>query len=277
MKKVIIGIIGGTGNMGRWFQQFFSGKGHEVLISGRKTRLKHKDLAHKSDIVILSLPLDAAKQIAAEIGPLLKADQLLMDFCSLKEDILAGMLKATHAQVCGTHPLFGPLSASIQNQNIVICKGRGTRWMNWLEREWKSNGAVVTRMDSVSHDKHMAVVQGLNHLLTIGMGRTLQKMDMSPAEAFVYSTPVFRIKFDLIGRLFAQDLGLYQNLISQNRHVPAAIEAFLSAMEESRDHLVSGSTDHGRIYMEKIREFLGTACRKGLDDSNTMIKALYSG
>jgi prephenate dehydrogenase len=277
MKKVIIGIIGGTGKMGGWFQRFFSGNGQEVLISGRKTRLNYKDLAQKSDIVILSLPLDAAKQTAVEIGPLLKADQLLMDFCSLKEDILACMLRATPAQVCGTHPLFGPMSTSILNQNIVICKGRGTRWMNWLESQWESNEAVVTHMDSVSHDKHMAVVQGLNHLLTIGLGRTLQKMDMSPGEAFFYSTPVFRIKLDLIGRLFAQDLGLYQNLITQNRHVPAAIEAFVSAMKESRDHLVAGSTDQGRIYMEKIREFLGTACQKGLDDTNAMIKALYSG
>jgi prephenate dehydrogenase len=276
MKKVTIGIIGGTGNMGRWFQRFFSDNGHTVLISGRKTEVKYENLAAKSDVIILSVPLQAAKQIAAEIGPLLKKEQLLMDFCSQKEEILECMLHNTTAQVCGTHPLFGPLTDSIRNQNVIICQGRGTRWRRWFEDELTSKGAVVTHMDPVTHDKHMAVVQGLTHLLTICMGRTLQKMNIRPNEARVYSTPVFRIKLDVIGRLFAQDLSLYQNLISQNRYVSMAIKTFLSAMNECKDYLIAGSQDEGRMFMENINDFLGTFSEEGLNESNTLIKTIYS-
>ncbi|MCK5507136.1 MAG: prephenate dehydrogenase/arogenate dehydrogenase family protein, partial [Desulfobacterales bacterium] len=85
MNKINIGIIGGTGGMGRWFKRFFSEAGHNVLISGRKTELTYKDVVKKCDVVILSVPIDAAISIAGEIGPLMSQNQLLTDFCSLKE------------------------------------------------------------------------------------------------------------------------------------------------------------------------------------------------
>ena len=63
MKHVTIGIIGGTGGMGRWFEQFFMEKGHTVLIAGRTTELTYQELAVRSEVVILSTPLDAAVHI----------------------------------------------------------------------------------------------------------------------------------------------------------------------------------------------------------------------
>jgi len=277
MKKRIVGIIGGTGSMGRWFERFFSESGHRVLIAGRKTELAYTDLAQKSDVVILSVPLEAAKRIAGEIGPLLNKNKLLIDFCSLKEDILNHMMQSTSAQVFGTHPLFGPSVESIKGQNIIICPGRGTRFLNWFEAELSAKGGVVTRMDPVIHDKHMAVVQGLTHLLAVALGRTLQEMEMSPQAAMLYSTPVFRIKLDMMGRLFAQDHDIYKKLIGENRHVRPAVEIFLSAVEEGREHLLShenGKTD--TIFLEAIHEFLGTFPRDALHESNKLINALYS-
>lgn len=61
-KKPIIGIIGGTGRFGGWFKGFFEDKGITVLISGRKTELQAKELAEKSDIVIISVPISETKK-----------------------------------------------------------------------------------------------------------------------------------------------------------------------------------------------------------------------
>ncbi|CAD7777149.1 hypothetical protein BLFGPEAP_01615 [Candidatus Methanoperedenaceae archaeon GB50] len=58
MKKPnIIGIIGGTGRMGQWFEAFFEKRGYEVLISSRRTPLSNKELVQKSDVVIISVPI----------------------------------------------------------------------------------------------------------------------------------------------------------------------------------------------------------------------------
>ncbi|MDO9565658.1 MAG: prephenate dehydrogenase/arogenate dehydrogenase family protein [Candidatus Desulfaltia sp.] len=276
MSDITIGIIGGTGNMGRWFKDFFSEAGHSVLISGRKTSLSHLDIAKKSDVVILSVPIDVAIRLSEEIGPILSQDQVLMDLCSLKETVLESMLRFTQAQVVGTHPLFGPFTDSIKGQNIIICPGRGTGWLKWLENELREKGAVVTRMDPVTHDRNMAVVQGLTHFLTVCMGRTLQKMNMPPDEVMFYSTPVFRLKMNLIGRLFSQDPGLYVSLIGENRHVEDVLATFMSIIGEAKESLLSGRKGGATAYLDDIHSFLGDFCQDGLDESNKTLNTLYS-
>ncbi|MFH1976200.1 MAG: prephenate dehydrogenase/arogenate dehydrogenase family protein [Pseudomonadota bacterium] len=274
-KGISIGIIGGTGCMGQWFRDFFSDAGHTVHISGRKTELTPADIARECDIVILSLPLDVAIAVSEEIGPLLGDAQLLMDFCSLKEKILKSMTGSTSAEVIGTHPLFGPFTDSIKGQNIILCPGRGEQWLKWLENEYISKGAFVTVMDPSVHDRHMAIVQGLTHFLTICMGRTLQKMNMNDNTALSCSTPVFKINYDLIGRLFAQDLGLYQNIISKNIHFSDVLDLFLSVVDEGRDSLLSGQDEKGLLFLESVRDFFKDSCRESLKESNKFINALY--
>ncbi|MFH2043879.1 MAG: prephenate dehydrogenase/arogenate dehydrogenase family protein [Pseudomonadota bacterium] len=275
-KTLSIGIIGGTGGMGRWFEKFYSAAGHRVLISGRTTDITYTDVAKECDVVILSVPLDAAVSISKDIGPLLSDDQLFMDMCSLKEEIVKSMTENTKADVLGTHPLFGPFTDSIKGQNIILCPGRGERWLKWIGNEYASRGAILCVMGPLTHDRHMAVVQGLTHFTTICMARTLQKMDMNSDNVLSCSTPVFKINYNLIGRLFAQDLDLYKNLISKNKHFKEVLEVFISAMDESNDALLSGQDERAILFMETIREFFKDTCKDALKESNKIINTLYS-
>lgn len=274
MDEIIIGIIGGTGSMGRWFEAYFKKEGCRVLISGRKTELTNADLAARCNVVIISTPIDAAVTIAKEVGPLMKKEQLLMDFCSLKEDIVQSMLASTEAEVIGTHPMFGPFTDDIRGQNVILCPARCGRWKNWLENILRKRGAVVSCLDPVTHDKHMALAQGLTHFLSVCMGKTLQTMNIIPEEAMQYSTPIFRLNLDLIGRLFSQDLDLYAMLIGQNKYVAEALETFTAAMNESQKMLLSGKKTDSVSYMKDIREFLGDFCQKGLEESSHALQAI---
>ena len=278
MNRITIGIIGGSGNMGRWFKCFFEAAGHPVLIAGRKTAMSYAQLTRRSDVVMLSVPVSAVEAVCREIGPMLGPSQLLMDICSLKESVLKSMLAVPSAQVVGTHPLFGPATESLQDQNIVICSGRGTDRLKWLEEIFQAGGAVLTRMDPTEHDRHMAVVQGLTHFLTITLGRTLQKLNLQPQDALKVATPVFRTQLDLIGRLFAQDLELYQGLIRNNPHVESTLKTFMSAMNEGRRELINSDIETaGSDFMRDIHAFLKNFCEQGLAESNRFLNTLYSG
>jgi len=276
MNRVTIGIIGGKGKMGQWFSRFFTGAGHRVLIFDLNTKLTLKDIAEKSDVVILSVPLDMALHLSEEVGPMLNSKQMLMDFCSMKEDIVEAMSRFSHAEVVGTHPLFGPYPDTINGQNIIICPKRGSVWLSWIENEFKKEGAIVTHMNPRTHDRNMAVIQGLTHMLTVCLGRLLQKFDMNPKEAILYSTPVFRINIDLIGRLLSQDLNLYDDLIGGNKHVPEVLKEFRSILDEGKERLLSGNKGEGAAFMEEIRNLFGSFCQHGLDESNKIIEAIYS-
>lgn len=99
---------------------------------------------------------------------------------------------------------------------------------------------------------------------------------MAPSDAVLYSTPVFRLKIDLLARLFAQDLGLYANLIGNNTHVKNAVDTFLSAMDEAKECLLSGQNENAIFFMENIQDFLGDYCQDGLEESNKILTALYT-
>jgi len=273
--EVVIGIIGGTGAMGRWFERFFSSIGATVLIAGRKTDITYKDLSERCDIIIISVPLDVAEYVAREIGKDLRPDQLLTDFCSQKEDIVNTMMETTSAEVLGMHPLFGPFHDTLHEQNIVFCPGRGEKWSQWLEEQFANAGAVITHMDGQTHDKNMALFQGLTHFLSLCMGSMFEQLNLSPRDAMKCSTPVFRVHIYLIGRLLAQDHNLYEKLIGENKYVPGLIDTFSKVVDDTKGKLLSGKKGEGARFMKMLEDAYNDLCQESLDESNKMLEVLY--
>ena len=271
-----IGIIGGNGGMGQWFKNFFTGRfDYRVLLSDLDTRLGNEDLAKESDLVLLSTPVEAAVTIAEQIGPFLREDQLLMDLCSQKEVIVEKMVSSARCEIVGMHPMFGPFTESMKSQNIVLSPGRGREGIAWAERLFSQGGAKVTRMDASLHDRHMAVVQGLTHFLSVCFARTLEKMDLHPTRMFSTSTPIFRINSDIIGRLFAQDPELYASLIHDNRYVPDVLDTFYASMKESSSLLLEESTEKGSDYISKLGEFIGEYREDAMQRSNRFLNIIF--
>ncbi|MBW2650637.1 MAG: hypothetical protein JRC66_06445 [Deltaproteobacteria bacterium] len=56
MKNIQIGIIGGTGGIGRWFANFFKKEGYVVHVSGRRTGMSMDEMAERCQVVIVSVP-----------------------------------------------------------------------------------------------------------------------------------------------------------------------------------------------------------------------------
>jgi prephenate dehydrogenase len=276
MNDLKIGIIGGKGAMGRWFQTYFKQDGYPVFISDLDTRLSNAELAVRCDMVILSIPVQTAVSVADEIGPLMKKHQLLLDICSLKEKIVEAMLRSTEAEVIGAHPMFGPFTDDIHGQNVILCPARCHQWKHRLEKMFQTRGANICYMQPAVHDKHMAVAQGLTHFLNVCMGKTLQLLNIVPEEAMHYSTPIFRLNLDLIGRLFAQDLDLYATLIGDNPYVNEVLQIFMEAMYQSQEHMLGGGKEKKIEFMEEIQSFLGDFCQKGLKESSYALEALWT-
>uniref|UniRef100_A0A7C4VRI5 Prephenate dehydrogenase/arogenate dehydrogenase family protein n=1 Tax=Desulfatirhabdium butyrativorans TaxID=340467 RepID=A0A7C4VRI5_9BACT len=231
--KRTVGVIGGEGKMGSWLRRFFASAGCPTLSADRHTSISPHDLVERCDVLILSVPIKAAVHLAREIGPLLRPDQLLTDVCSLKRDIVSTMQGSTKAQVVGMHPLFGPATASIQGQNVILCPIRPSDGFAWLRQILEAQGAVVTVTDPETHDRTMAVVQALTHWMTITLAAVLNRqLDIDSIERF--ATPVFRLQLGLIGRLLHQDPELYDMLIAHNPEGDRMIETFLVEGEKLR-------------------------------------------
>jgi prephenate dehydrogenase len=230
-----IGIIGGTGGIGRWFATFFAGEGHSVHVAGRNTGMLIPKLAERCRVIVVAVPIAATLDVIRTVGPHLPADALLMDLTSLKEEPVRAMLEATTAEVVGCHPLFGPDCPSLAGQNIVLCPGRGERWLHRMEELFAKGGARVTVTTPQDHDRMMALVQGLTHLDTILMGLTLRDSEVEAAALNAFSTPVFRAKQSIVEKVFGLRPEMYAGILAGNPAMPEILTRYeknLSRLKE---------------------------------------------
>jgi len=225
-----IGIIGGTGGMGKWFSKFFRRAGYPVVATGRTRGPDYASLAAACPVVIVSVPIAVTEDVIRKIGPCLPKESLLLDLTSLKEGPVRAMLAASVAEVIGLHPLFGPGVSSLSGQNIAVCPARGNSWLPWLKDILEKNGARLMETTPARHDELMAVIQALNHFLTAVLGLSVATAGIEPEELRHFSTPVFRERLDHLHRLFSQP-DLYAHLIAGNPYGKKLIISAINNLE----------------------------------------------
>lgn len=216
MKDAVIGIIGGTGGMGRWFADLLQQEGYTVHVWGRKSAMSIGDLVKLCNVIVVAVPISSTAEMIKTVGPLIDKGKLLMDLTSLKKEPVELMLAATPADVIGCHPLFGPQLTDISGQNVVLCPARGGLWLTWLKNILEKNSLVVTEKTPQEHDEMMAIIQALNHLNTISLGLVLAETGLDITEISKFSTPIFQTKMKIIKKVFTHNPGLYTDIISQN-------------------------------------------------------------
>ena len=266
------GIIGGTGKMGRLFCPVFERAGYETFVSGRSTALTNGELAETCDIVVVSVPIRDTVRVIGEIAPVMRSDQLLCDFTSLKTGPVAAMLRSK-AEVIGLHPMFGPTVSSINNQTIVVCPARaGDATLRTLMSVFTREGAVCTVTTPEEHDRMMAVVQGLTHFVTICMADSIRRLGVDIQKTEAFTSPVYQIELALVGRLLSQDPALYADILEQNPYVPEVIAACRAAAGDLAEIVTSGAPDAFAEFFSRDTRHLGTYCKRGQDVTDALIE-----
>ncbi len=235
MEAFEIGIIGGTGGIGRWFADFFRGEGYTVHVSGRTTAMGLDEMARICRVVIVSVPINATTAVIEEIGPKMPEESLLMDFTSLKEGPVRAMLACSRSEVMGCHPLFGPDVPSIEGQNIAMCPARIDRWSGWPEDLFRKKGANVFETMPEKHDEMMSIIQGLNHLDTITMALALKETGVDLAELKKFSTPIFDTKLAIIEKICTNNPRLYADIITGNPDILKIIAIYEQSLSRLKD------------------------------------------
>jgi len=230
MKDIEIGIIGGTGGMGRWFADFFKKEEYPVLVSGRKTEIDIPTMVEKCQVVIVSVPISATCEVIERVGPHMNEESLLMDLTSLKAEPVKSMLRYSVSEVIGLHPLFGPGVDFLRGHKIALCPARTKKWIDWLRDILIKSGADIIETTPERHDELMGLVQVLNHLNTITMGMILGESGMDLEELKRFATPMFNTKLAIIEKVFTQNSRLYAEIITLNPNIHKIIDLYGKAL-----------------------------------------------
>jgi prephenate dehydrogenase len=256
MKKIKVGIIGGTNGMGHWFARLLKKEGCTVHVYGRKTKLQINDLVRLCNVIVVAVPISATADIIKLVGPLLSQDTLLMDLTSLKKEPVKLMLSNSKAEVIGCHPLFGPQLKDFSGQNVILCPARGKKWLPWLKRVFKKNKLAVLESTPEKHDEMMAIVQAFNHLNTITLGMALAKTNIELEEIGKYSTPIFRTKMKIIKKIFTESPQLYIDIIMGNPQTGKMLDIYEKALKDIRAKIESGSKTKTKVAVAKVAKKL---------------------
>jgi len=269
-------IIGGHGQMGRLLGGALAAVGNhiDVLDVGDESLLASK--VSKSDIVIVSVPMEQAVRVAKEAGGYLGASSLLCDINSLKTEICETMESSSSGEVLGLHPMFGPSVASLKKQKIVACKIRDGALTKWLLETFEGLGIELLETTPKHHDKMMAAIQVLTHFGTITMGETLRREGFSVEESLKFTSPIYRMEMAFVGRLFSQDPNLYAEIEMANPASMDIRETFQTVATELSAIINAGDRDSFREVFRGVREHMGEFSEEAMRLSDLMIDALVA-
>lgn len=273
---MLAGIIGGTGQMGRFFAGVFEAAGWETIVSGRKTSLTARAVAETADIVMVSVPIRATVGVIREVAPLLSDEQVFCDLTSLKVEPVRAML-ASRAEVIGLHPMFGPGAASLRGQTIVATPARcSPETLEGLLSVFRDQGAAITLSTPEDHDRMMAVIQGLTHFGTLAKAEAIRRTGTDVAETLRFTSPVYRIEMGLVGRLLAQDAGLYGDILQMNPAVPEVLAAFEEAVRTLREIVESGDDERFQAFFAENAGHYASYLRAATEETDDLISHVVS-
>ncbi len=180
-------------------------------------------------VVVLAVPLAALPDVARAIAPALLPGALVVDVCSVKSAPIALLdaILPEHADIVGTHPLFGPQSGrdGIAGLPVAVCparRGRRRRLVARFLSETLALDAVV--LGAEEHDRQMATVQGLTHLLA----RIVLEMGVGDTRL---ATPTFRHLLRMVDTVRHDSEALFRTILDSNPHAAAMRARFREAAD----------------------------------------------
>jgi chorismate mutase/prephenate dehydrogenase len=267
-------VVGGAGAMGRVLSQLFQDLGHTVQSLDLDSQQSAKELVPAADVVVISVPIAVTESVIRELGPLVRPDALLMDVTSIKSAPLQAMLDASRASVVGAHPMFGPGSASLNGQRVVLCRGRGDGWFEWLAASLRARGLVITEASAEEHDRAMSLVQVLTHFQTQVFGLALARTGIPLESSRRFTSPAYLMELYVAARHFAQASELYGPIEMRNPATAEVTAQFQRAAREIAEILERHDQQRFDAVFQEVRAFFGDFAQEATEESRFLIDRL---
>ncbi|MCK3780417.1 MULTISPECIES: prephenate/arogenate dehydrogenase family protein [Ensifer] len=198
----------------------------QELGLGDRYTLSAADAVRDADLVIVSVPVGASGAVAAEIAAHLKPGAIVTDVGSTKGSVIAQMaphLPETVHFVPG-HPIAGTEHSGPDAGFVGLFRGR---WciltppegadgeaVARLRRFWETLGSMVEEMDAEHHDKVLAIVSHLPHIIAYNIVGTADDLEtVTESEVIKYSASGFRD----FTRLAASDPTMWRDVCLHNK------------------------------------------------------------
>jgi cyclohexadieny/prephenate dehydrogenase len=214
----------------------------EELSLGDSYSTDMAEAVKDADLVIVSVPVGSSGAVAEAIAAHLKPGAVVTDVGSTKASVIAQMQPHIPAGVhfIPGHPLAGTEKSGpdagfaelFENRWCILTPPDGTDAdeIAKLTRFWEACGSHVDTMDPQHHDRVLAIVSHLPHLIAYNIVGTADDLEMvTQSEVIKYSATGFRD----FTRLAASDPEMWRDVCLNNS------EAILEMLSRFSEDLAS--------------------------------------
>ncbi|MGY5141140.1 MAG: prephenate dehydrogenase/arogenate dehydrogenase family protein [Candidatus Nitrosopumilus sp. Bin_571-38] len=281
MKKAT--IIGAGGQMGQWFSKYFKTQGYEVTGYDSEIKVTSKDVIVSeslvggilnADYVILCTPTRRTPEIIRLIAKEMKRGTYLIEISSEKSKVVSSLSKmpAKINPIC-IHPMFGPGTKTIKGQNIISVPIKDAKSELTIAKELFPGANFVT-IDAVEHDKKIAVILGLTHLMNLVFANIISKDEkMNLTEKMSGTT--FRVQKTLAESIMTESPELIETIIA-NPEIRRVAEEFWKDIGRLLTSVQESKTEEVINYIKECQERLAghTDVNESYKRMTKMVKAV---
>ena len=278
-----IAIIGVNGKMGKWFANYFHKMGFKVKGFDTNNEIKEKfiDKANslvsailQIDYVLLCTPAKNTPEIIRLIAKEMKRGSYLIEISSQKSKTAQTLLKTPSKvnPIC-IHPMFGPGIKKIDGKNIIIIPVKDVKKELAVTKLLFPKANFVT-IDAAEHDKKIAVILGLTHLINIAFANILAKDEkISLTEKMAGTT--FKAQRIIAESILTESAELIETIVS-NPDVRKSGEEFWKDIGRLLTNSQEGKSEEIINYIKSSQEKISknVDLEKSYKKLSTMIKTV---
>ncbi len=263
-------ILGGAGDMGRWFQNFFGQLlGHRIDVvdpamaplpqeEGRYGSLAGVPDLDVYEAIVVSVPLSYTRQVLDELIAFAPRG-LIIEIASIKDDLAPVLDRARAAglAVSSLHPMFGPRKSPYEPLTFVLAyaddpQEEKLRIEDWIRHPYTH--LVPVPFDH--HDRLMGWLLGFAHLSGMLFGCALARSGLGAEELKACASTTYIRQALAALHVLGEDPDLYFDIQKLNPHRGDVYNAAKHALGELVQSVEEGDRERFRTVLSEARHFL---------------------
>ena len=210
-------------------------------------------------MILLAIPVKSIINILPNILDKSTQDTIVIDFGSTKNSICKSVTNhKNRSNFVAAHPIAGtefsgPNAAHhglFDNKNIIICEHEKSNdnIINTALEIFSKMKMIISYMDSISHDKHIAYVSHLSHLSSFMLGKTV--MDEEESEKNIFD--MAGSGFESTVRLAKSSPKMWTDIFDDNKsNVLKSLSDYINNLELIKDLIESNKFEELESQLKK--------------------------
>ena len=259
-------VVGGKGGKGQWIARFLMGQGHRVRIfdpaSGACLGEEVSSLAAAAevDLVLVCVPMSVCAEVLQDI-----ADQrprgVIAEMCSLKGhlDDVKRTLRSDGVRIVSFHPMFGGHVRMLSDRTIVFCTDGAPEDLSVVRNLFEETSARLMDLPVEEHDRRMALVLGMSHMINLVYSRAVQQSGMTAAELGEVAGVTFGKQMKTSREVVGENPRLYFEIQALGGFTPLIAKLLHSAVDDWQEFVSTDDLGGFASAMDGCRRFLAEA------------------